>query len=81
MLVSPDDLHNLGIKAGEQVKVTSRRGVIEITARADGTIPRGLIFIPFCFAEAAANLLTNQALDPFGKIPEVKYCAAQLTLT
>lgn len=81
VLVSPDDLHNLGIKAGERVQVSSRRGVIKITARADGTIPRGLIFIPFCFAEAAANLLTNQALDPFGKIPEVKYCAAQLTLT
>ena len=41
-------------------------------------MPPGLIFIPFCYAEAAANLLTNPALDPFGKIPEFKFCAAQV---
>ena len=51
---------------------------IELTARADRDVPPGLVFIPFCYAEAAANLLTNPALDPFGKIPEFKFCAAKL---
>jgi len=41
-------------------------------------VPNGMVFIPFCYAEAAANLLTNPALDPFGKIPEFKFCAAQV---
>ena len=56
----------------------TRRGAIELKARADRDVPPGLIFIPFCFAEAAANLLTNPALDPFGKIPEFKFCAARI---
>jgi formate dehydrogenase major subunit len=47
-------------------------------ARADYAIPTGLIFMPFCYAEAAANVLTNPQLDPFGKIPEFKYCAAKV---
>ena len=47
-------------------------------ARADSAVARGLVFIPFCYAEAAANLLTNPQLDPFGKIPEFKYCAARV---
>ncbi len=61
------------------ITVSSRRGEIAITARADEGTPRGSIFIPFAFYEAAANLLTNAALDPFGKIAEVKYCAVRLT--
>ena len=56
----------------------TRRGTIALKARADGAIPPGLIFIPFAYAEAAANLLTNPQLDPFGKIPEFKYCAARI---
>jgi formate dehydrogenase major subunit len=44
----------------------------------DGAVPDGCIFIPFCYAEAAANMLTNPALDPFGKIPEFKFCAARV---
>jgi formate dehydrogenase major subunit len=47
-------------------------------ARADSAVPEGVVFIPFCFAEAAANMLTNPALDPFGKIPEFKFCAARI---
>jgi formate dehydrogenase major subunit len=58
--------------------VTTRRGAIELAARADGAIPSGVIFIPFCYAEAAANVLTNPALDPMGKIPEFKFCAARV---
>ena len=60
------------------VRVSTRRGTIELIARQDDAIPDGVVFIPFAFAEAAANLLTNPALDPFGKIPEFKYCAAKL---
>jgi formate dehydrogenase major subunit len=61
------------------VTVASRRGEIALAARADEGTPRGAIFIPFAFYEAAANLLTNPALDPFGKIAELKYCAVKVT--
>jgi formate dehydrogenase major subunit len=60
------------------VTVRSRRGAISLYARADAGTPRGSVFIPFAYYEAAANLLTNPALDPFGKIPEFKYCAVQV---
>jgi len=76
--LSPSDLERLGIAAGGRVRVESRRGHVELLARADGGVPHGTVFIPFCFNEAAANLLTNDALDPFGKIPEVKYCACRV---
>ena len=56
----------------------TRRGSVELVARADYAVPTGLIFMPFCYAEAAANILTNPQLDPFGKIPEFKYCAARV---
>jgi formate dehydrogenase major subunit len=74
----PDDLHILGVKAGESITVASRRGSIVLTARADTNTPRGNVFIPFAYVEAAANLLTNAALDPYGKIPEFKYCAVKI---
>ena len=76
--VSPLDLRRLGMEAGERVRVSTRRGSIELTVRVDSAIPQGLIFVPFAYAEAAANRLTNPQLDPFGKIPEFKYCAARL---
>ena len=60
------------------ITVKSRRGAVALNARADEATPRGAIFIPFCYYEAAANLLTNAALDPFGKIPEFKYCAVRI---
>jgi len=74
----PLDLDAMGAKAGDVVTVASRRGEIALMARADDGTPRGAIFIPFAFYEAAANLLTNAALDPFGKIAEVKYCAVKV---
>jgi formate dehydrogenase major subunit len=58
--------------------IATRRGTIELKVRSDTQVSPGLIFIPFCFAEAPANVLTNPALDPFGKIPELKYCAARI---
>jgi formate dehydrogenase major subunit len=75
----PEDLAKLKIKPGEVLTVESRRGKISLYARADAGTPRGAVFIPFAFYEAAANILTNPALDPFGKIPEFKYCAVRVT--
>src|SRR5436305_1540739 len=76
--VSRGTLAKLGIDAGEPVRVSTRRGHVELTARQDDAVPDGVVFIPFAYVEAAANLLTNPALDPFGKIPEFKYCAAKV---
>ena len=76
--LSPVDLCKLGIEAGEAVRVETRRGAIELKARSDGAVPSGMVFVPFCYAEAAANALTNPALDPLGKIPGFKYCAARV---
>ena len=61
------------------ITVGSRRGEISLYARADAGTPRGAVFMPFCYYEAAANLLTHSVLDPFGKIPEFKYCAVSVT--
>ena len=76
--LSRADIAKLGIAPGERIRVTTRRGSVELYARQDDAIPQGVVFIPFAFVEAAANLLTNPALDPFGKIPEFKYCAARV---
>ncbi|MFT7531621.1 MAG: formate dehydrogenase major subunit, partial [Gammaproteobacteria bacterium] len=76
--MSPEDIDRLSLAPGDMVRVRTRRGDIEITARRDTAIPAGMIFIPFCYAEASANELTNAELDPFGKIPEFKYCAANV---
>ena len=60
------------------MSVSSRRGTIELAAHADDNIEPGCIFIPFHFREAAANVLTTDALDPYGKIPEFKFCAVKV---
>jgi formate dehydrogenase major subunit len=75
----PLDLEALKAQPGDVVTVESRRGKISLYARADAGTPRGAVFIPFAYQEAAANLLTNPVLDPFGKIPEFKYCAVKVT--
>jgi formate dehydrogenase major subunit len=76
--LSPADLAELGVRPGSRIRVSTRRGAIELMARADKAVPAGMVFVPFCYAEAPANLLTNPALDPFGKIPEFKFCAARV---
>src|SRR5882762_887435 len=76
--LSPGEIARLGIAPGDMIRVATRRGTVELTARQDDGIPDGVVFIPFAFVEAAANLLTNPALDPFGKIPEFKFCAARV---
>jgi formate dehydrogenase major subunit len=79
-LVHPLDLDALGGKPGDVITIASRRGEVALYARADEGSPRGAIFVPFCYYEAAINRLTNAALDPFGKIPEFKYCAIRVRL-
>ena len=77
--MSSRDLFRLGLKAGDTIRIETRRGAIELKARSEGAIPEGMIFVPFCYAEAPANILTNPQLDPVGKIPEYKYCAARVS--
>ena len=72
------DLARLCLQAGDAVTVSSRRGQVCLRARRDDGTPEGAVFIPFAYHEAAANLLTHAALDPFGKIPELKYCAVRV---
>ena len=76
--LAPNEMARLGIKPGDAIEVATRRGRIALKARADTGIPKGVVFVPFCYAEASANMLTNPALDPVGKIPEFKYCAAKV---
>jgi formate dehydrogenase major subunit len=76
--VHPADLASLGIADAAEVTVRSRRGAIRLPVRASAAVQPGNVFIPFHFREAAANVLTNDALDPFGKIPEFKFCAVRI---
>ena len=76
--INPSDLAKLGLKVGDKIKLSSRRGEIECFAREELGVAAGQVYMPFCYREAAANLLTNEALDPFGKIPEFKFCALRL---
>jgi len=76
--INPDDAERLGIKNRSMVKVSSRRGEIELKAYVTNRTPEGIVFIPFHFREAAANILTNPATDPAAKIPEYKVCAVRI---
>ncbi len=76
--INPEDLARLGCASGARLTLRSRRGKISAAARADAHTQEGVVMMAFSFREAAANLLTNEALDPFGKIPEFKYCAVQV---
>jgi formate dehydrogenase major subunit len=76
--VHAEDLQKLGIADGEEVTLRSRRGAIRLPVRTSASILKGSVFVPFHFREASANVLTNDALDPFGKIPEFKFCAVRI---
>jgi formate dehydrogenase alpha subunit len=76
--LNPEDAERLGIHDGQMVEVSSRRGTIHIPAEVTEKVQPGVVFIPFHFAECAANLLTNPALDPVAKIPEFKVCAVSV---
>ncbi|MEM7178614.1 MAG: formate dehydrogenase subunit alpha [Pseudomonadota bacterium] len=75
----PRTLRKLGVAPGEMLRVETRRGEIEIMARADRAVAEDMIFIPFAYVEAAANTLTNPQLDPYGKIPEFKFSACRIS--
>jgi predicted molibdopterin-dependent oxidoreductase YjgC len=76
--INPSDARELGVEDGAMVKVTSRRGEVEVQAQLTERVPKGTIFISFHFGEAAANVLTNPVLDPVAKIPEYKVCAVRV---
>jgi formate dehydrogenase major subunit len=78
VFIHPDDAAGLGLEDGDLARVSSRRGVIELETRVSHREARGNCFIPFHFREAAANLLTIDEIDPFGKIPEFKFCAVRI---
>jgi formate dehydrogenase major subunit len=78
-LVHPLDLAAMGVKPGELLTIESRRGKVSLYGRADEGSPRGAVFVPFCYYEAAINRVTNDKLDPVAKIPELKYCAIRVT--
>src|SRR5262249_5180872 len=74
----PHDVARLGLSAGELAAVTSRRGRIELPVKPSTKVSEGSVFIPFHFREAAATVLTLDAIDPFGKIPGFKFCAVKV---
>ncbi|MFN3985232.1 MAG: formate dehydrogenase subunit alpha [Rhodocyclaceae bacterium] len=76
--LAPAELAHLGVAPGAALTISTRRGNITLTARSDPLMPEGMVFVPFCYVEAAANMLTNPALDPYGKIPEFKYAACRI---
>ncbi|MBP1734476.1 MAG: formate dehydrogenase, selenocysteine-containing, partial [Deltaproteobacteria bacterium] len=77
--MNPQDASRLGIRPDNGlVEVTSRRGKVQVKARVSETLPPGVVFMTFHFREAAANLLTIDALDPIAKIPEFKVCAVRV---
>jgi formate dehydrogenase major subunit len=76
--MNPRDMQKRKLRQGDRITVETRRGVLEAILRADREVAEGSVFMPFCFAESPANRLTNPKLDPFGKIPEFKYCAARV---
>jgi formate dehydrogenase major subunit len=75
--MSPIEMRRMKLRPGDFIRLETRRGAVEIKVRTDTDVPENMVFMPFCYAEAAANLLTNPALDPFGKIPEFKFCAVR----
>ncbi len=76
--MNPREIAKQGLQAGQMISVSTRRGTIEALLRSDREVADGMVFIPFCFNESPANRLTNPMLDPYGKIPEFKFCAAKV---
>ena len=79
ILVNPEDLGALDMESGDLLAIESRRGRLNVATRVDEGMQQGVVMMPFTYHEAAANLLTNDALDPFGKIPEFKFCAIRVS--
>ena len=77
----PRTLRKMGVEPGESIDIETRRGKISIMARADKAVSEDMVFLPFAFVEAAANMLTNPVVDPYGKIPEFKFSACKVERT
>ncbi|MGB0411763.1 MAG: formate dehydrogenase subunit alpha [Pikeienuella sp.] len=77
----PKTLRKMGVEPGNMITIETRRGAISIMARADRAVAEDMVFVPFAYVEAAANTLTNPALDPYGKIPEFKFSACRVAKT
>jgi formate dehydrogenase major subunit len=77
--VNPEDADAMGLKSGEPAKVASRRGELVVETKVTDRVKPGQVFMPFHFAEASANVLTSDALDPVCRIPELKVCAVKLS--
>ena len=77
--MNPREIARHGFRQGDMIAVETRRGTVEAILRADREVADGMVFMPFCFVESPANRLTNPMLDPYGKIPEFKYCAARVS--
>jgi formate dehydrogenase major subunit len=76
--INPEDAQALGIKNKEMVRASTRRGSVDVPAKVTPDIMKGVMFMPFHYRECAANILTNNALDPIAKIPEYKACAVKV---
>ena len=74
----PKTLRRLGVEPGGHVQLTTKRGSVVVMARADRAVAEDMVFLPFAYVEAAANILTNPAVDPYGKIPEFKFSAVKV---
>ena len=77
--MNPHEIERHGLQPGAMIAVETRRGTIQAVLRADREVADGMVFMPFCFNESPANRLTNPMLDPYGKIPEFKFCAAKVS--
>jgi len=74
----PGTLRQMGVEPGGMVRLTTKRGSIDVMVRADRAVAPDMVFLPFAYVEAAANILTNPAIDPYGKIPEFKFSAVKV---
>ncbi|WP_316014478.1 formate dehydrogenase subunit alpha [Roseobacter sp. HKCCA0434] len=75
----PSTLRRIGVEPGGLIRLETRRGAVELMARADRAVAPDMVFLPFAYVEAAANVLTNPAIDPYGKIPEFKFSACRVS--
>ena len=76
--MNPHEIARQKLRQGDMISIETRRGRVEAILRADRDVADGMVFMPFCFNESPANMLTNPMVDPYGKIPEFKYCAARV---
>lgn len=74
----PSTLRQMEIEPGDMIQLSTKRGSVQVMVRSDRAVAPDMVFLPFAYVEAAANILTNSALDPYGKIPEFKFSAVRV---